>query len=250
LTDDEALWLVLWTQGVSEEGGARMKTYHYGSKVVGTLYNLFTIASGIKGAAMVVEQAAQSVATSVATELVKRQLIEQATSVATARLRDEAIGVARKLSAAQVMGAMQAAAANRGSLTGVAWVAATVFDRADAWAYSRLEKLNADPLAGFSLHQKLMEQSLLANSLVLDVERLTALNKLAEAQGKGADVVAILQGLKPQDLQVALDDMPVASAPGGFSYDDPVDAFAANQPFARGLVDGLLNMPVASASAK
>jgi hypothetical protein len=250
LTDDEALWMVLWTQGVSEEGGARMKTYHYGSKVVGTLYNLFTIASGIQGAALVVEQAAKSVATSVATELVKRQLIEQATSVATARLRDEALGVARKLTAAQVMGAMQAAAANRGSLTGVAWVAQTIFERADAWAYNRLEKLNADPLAGFSLHQKLMEQSLLANSMVLDVERLTALNKLAEAQGKGADVLAILQGVKPQDLQIALDDMPVASAPSGFSYDDPVDAFAVNQPFARGLVDGLLNMPLASASTK
>ena len=132
----------------------------------------------------------------------------------------------------------------------MAWVAATVFDRADAWAYNRLEKLNADPLAGFSLHQKLMEQSLLGNAMVLDVERLTALNKLADTQGKGPEVLAILQGFKPQDLQVALEDMPVASAPSGFSYDDPVDAFAANQPFARGLVDGLLNMPVASASAK
>ena len=199
---------------------------------------------------MVVEQAAQTVATSVATELVKRQLIEQATSVATARLREEAFGVVRKLSAAQVMGAMQAAAANRGSLTGVAWVAATVFDRADAWAYSRLEKLTADPLAGFSLHQKLIERSLLANAMLLDVERLTALNKLAETQGKGADVLAILQGIKPQDLQIALEDMPVASAPSGFSYDDPIDAFAPSQPFARGLVDGLLNMPVASANAK
>ena len=32
LSDDEALWLVLWTQGVSEEGGLRMKSYSYGTK--------------------------------------------------------------------------------------------------------------------------------------------------------------------------------------------------------------------------
>ena len=42
LTEDEALWLVLWGQGVSEEGGARMKTYAYGTKIAGTLFNLFT----------------------------------------------------------------------------------------------------------------------------------------------------------------------------------------------------------------
>lgn len=253
LSDDEALWLVLWTQGLSEEGGARMKTYHYGSKVVGTLYNIFTIASGLKGASLAADAAigaAQSAAATAATELVKRQLIDQATSLATARLRDEAVGVVRKLTASQVMGALQAAAANRGALTGVAWVAQTVFERADAWAYTRLERLNADPLAGFSLHQKLIEQSLLANSMVFDSERLTALNKLAEDRGRGADVVAILQGIKPQDLQMEIENMPVASAPAGFSYDDPVDLSASNQPFARGLVDGLLNMPLASASVK
>jgi hypothetical protein len=253
LSDDEALWLVLWTQGVSEEGGARMKAYHYGSNVVGTLYTLFTIASGLKGAAMAADAAigaAQSAAASAATELLKRQLIDQATSMATARLRDEALGVARKLTVSQVMGAMQAAAANRGSLTGVAWVAQTIFERADTWAYTRLEKLQADPLAGFTLHQKLMEQSLLGNSMVFDNERLTSLNKLAEARGRGADVLAILQGIKPQDLQIVLEDMPVASAPTGFSYEDPVDVSVGGQPFARGLVDGLLNMPVASASAK
>eukprot|EP01136_Pigoraptor_vietnamica_P031752 Opistho-1_new@92704 len=47
LSEDEALWVVLWTQGLSEEGGARMKTYHYGMKIAGTLYNLVTLASGL-----------------------------------------------------------------------------------------------------------------------------------------------------------------------------------------------------------
>jgi hypothetical protein len=58
LTPDEALWVVLWTQGVSEVGGLRMKTYHYSTKIGGTLYNLFTIASGIKGVAVAAEAAA------------------------------------------------------------------------------------------------------------------------------------------------------------------------------------------------
>jgi hypothetical protein len=252
LTEDEALWTVLWTQGVSEEGGTRMKTYHYGTKVVGTLYNLFTIASGIKGAAMAADAAiaaAQSAASSVAAELIKKQLIDQATSAAASRMREEVLGAARKLTQQQVLGAMQAAAANRGALSGVAWVASTVFEQADAWAYKNLEKLKADPLAGFSLHQKMIEKNLLSNSMVLDADRLSALNKVAEANGRGADVVALLQGIKPEDIQIAMADMPLASAPSGFSYEDAVDA-NSTQPFARGLVDGMLGMPVASADSK
>jgi hypothetical protein len=252
MTPDEALWMVLWTQGVSEEGGARMKTYHYGSKVVGTLYNIFTIASGIKGAALAADAAiaaAQSAAAGVATEILKKQLIEQATSAAASRMREEVLGVARKLTQQQVIGAMQAAAANRGSLSGVAWVAATVFEKADAWAYARLEKLKADPLAGFSLHQKLIEKGWAGNSMLLDADRLTALNTLAEKQGRAEDVVAILRGIKPETIQLALADMPVASAPSGFSYDDPAELANSTQPFARGLIDGMLNMPVASATS-
>jgi hypothetical protein len=249
LTQDEALWTVLWSEGVSEEGGARMKTYAYGSKVVGTLYNLFTIASGIQGAAAAANaavQAAQSAASSVATEVLKRQLIDQATAAATSRMREEATSVVRKLSQAQVANAMQQAAANRGSLSGVAWVASTIFEKADAWAYQRMEQLHADPLAVFTLHQKLIEKGLTANSMALDPDRMQALNKLAESRGLGDEVVAILQGLKPEDMQVAMADMPLASAPGAFSYDSVDDPSQQLQPFARGLVDGMLNMPVES----
>jgi hypothetical protein len=249
LTQDEALWAVLWSEGVSEEGGARMKTYAYGSKVVGTLYNLFTIASGIQGAAAAANaavQAAQSAASSVATEVLKRQLLDQAAAAATSRMREEATSVVRKLTQAQVANAMQQAAANRGSLSGVAWVASTVFEKADAWAYARMEQLHADPLAVFSLHQKLIEKGLTGNSMVLDPDRMRALNKLAESRGLGGEVIAILQGLKPEDMQVAMADMPLASAPGAFSYDAEDDPSKQLQPFARGLVDGMLNMPVES----
>jgi hypothetical protein len=253
MSEDEALWTVLWAQGVSEEGGARMKTYHYGSKIVGTVYNLFTIASGIKGAALAADaaiKAAQSAAAGAATAVLKQQLIDQATAAATAKIRDGVTEAAQKITQQQAVGAMQAAAANRGSLSGVAWVAATVFDRADAWAYARAETLNANPLAAFSLHQKLLEKGLVSNSLVFDPERMSALNKLAESRGRGDDVVAILQGLKPDELQVAILDMPVASAPTAFSYEDQTDQGAQAQPFAHGLIDGMLGMPVESANVK
>ena len=249
LTEDEALWAVLWTQGVSEEGGARMKTYHYGTKIAGTLYNLFSIASGIQGAGLAADaaiKAAQAAASTVASDIIKKQLIDQATSAAANKMRGELVGVAQKLTQAQVVGAMQQAAANRGSLTGVAWIASTVFDNADAWAYARMEKLHANPLAAFSLHQKLIEQGLTSNSMVLDPERMKALNQIAEDKGRGDDVVAILQGIKPEELQFELADMPLASAPNAFSYDDLSDPAPGAQPFSRGLIEGMLSMPVAS----
>jgi hypothetical protein len=249
LTDDEALWAVLWSEGVSEEGGARMKTYAYGTKVANTLYQLFTIASGIQGAAVAANaavQAAQTAASNVATEVVKRQLLDQASAAAANRMREEATSMVRKLSQAQVANAMQQAAANRGSLSGVAWVASTIFEKADAWAWARMEQLKADPLAAFTLHQKLIERGLTGNSMALDPERLNTLNKLAESRGLREDVVAILQGLRPEDLQVAMAEMPVASDPGAFSYDSVDDPAQRLQPFARGLVDGMLNMPVES----
>lgn len=253
LSDDEALWAVLWTQGISEEAGARMKTYHYSTKIAGTLYSLFSIASGLQGAGLAADaaiKAAQAAASTVATDILKKQLIEQATAAAASRMRDEVMGIAQKLTQAQVVGAMQQAAANRGSLSGVAWVAATLFDNADAWAYSRMEKLNANPLAAFSLHQKLIEQSLTSNAMVLDPERMKALNKIAEDKGRGDDVIAILQGIKPDELQFDLAEMPLASAPSAFSYDDVTDTAPSTQPFARGLVEGMLSMPVASANTK
>jgi hypothetical protein len=247
LTDDEALWAVLWTQGISEEGGVRMKAYSYSTQVAGTLYNLFTITSGIKGAALAADaavKAAQSAATAAATEVVKQQLINQASSYAANKVRDQLSEVAQKLTQQQVMNTMQQAAANRGSLSGVAWVASTVFDRADAWAYTRMGRLNANPLAGLSLHQKLVEQGWARNAMVFDPERLAAYNKMAQAQGLSAEVTAILQGIKAEDLQAPLLDMPLATAPSAFSYDDlSASPATAQQPYARGFVDGMLHSP-------
>ena len=43
--------------------------------------------------------------------------------------------------------------------------------------------LGAPPLAGFTLHQKLVERSLAQNAMLFDADRLAALNKVAAARG-------------------------------------------------------------------
>jgi hypothetical protein len=249
LTEDEALWAVLWTQGLSEEGGARMKTYHYATKVASALYNVFTIATGLKGAAMAADaaiKAAQTVAANAVNEALKKQVMEQATSLALSKLRDGVTESAQKLTQQQVVNAMQQAASNRGSLGGVARVAATVFDKADVWAYTRMEKLGADPLAGFRVHQKLIEQGLTRNAMVFDPERMDVLSKWAQDRGRGDDVVAVLGGLKPESLQFALLDMPVASAQGGFAYDVIGADTSDDATFSHGFIEGILTMPLES----
>jgi hypothetical protein len=250
LTDDEALWVVLWTQGLSEEGGLRMKTWHYGTKIAGTLYNLVTLASGIKGAALAADaalKAAQSAAAQVASEVIKQQLIDQAKALAVDRLRAVATGTLDKFARATVVNSIQQAAVNRGALSGVARIGATAFDEADGWAFKRLGELDADPLAPFTLHQKLAEAGLADNAFVFDGERLGAISTLARQGGLEARVTQSLKGLRVEELQAEIGAMPLASAPAPFSYEEPLDD-AAN-PYARGLVDALLEMPGAPAAA-
>lgn len=252
LTGPEALWLVLWTQGLSEEGGARMKTFHYTKAVVGKLYDLATFATGVKGVALAAEQVgavARNAAASALSEVVKQQLVEQARAAALAKLREEVGDAAQRAARAQAMAAMEQAAVNRGSLSGVAWVASTVFDRADAWAWERMKRLGHDPLAAFSLHQKLAARGLASNALVFDPERLAALDAIARAQGRGEEVVAVLDGLRPEDLAQDLADMPLASAAQAFSYEEEAAArrSAGEGP---GLVQALLELPLESKDTK
>ncbi len=250
-TPDEALWMVLWTQGLSEEGGARMKTYHYAIKIAGTLYNLATLASGVKAAALAADaamSAAKSAAANVASEFLKQQLIEQGKALATQKIREGLVDAAQQLTRQQVMNVMQAAAANRGSLSGISRIAATTFDYADAWAFTRMAALGASPLAGFTLHQKLIERSLAANAFLFDADRLAAINKIAAARGFEAEVVAILGGLRADTLRAEIGAMPLASARGSFSFDNADDPGASR--FSRGLVDAMLELPAESATKK
>ena len=250
-TPDEALWMVLWTQGLSEEGGARMKTYHYALKIGGTLYNLATLASGVKAAALAADaaiSAAKTAAANVASEILKQQLIEQGKALAAQKIRDGLVDAAQQLTRQQVVNVMQAAAANRGSLSGISRIAATAFERADAWAFTRMAALGAPPLAGFSLHQKLIERSLAQNAFLFDADRLAALNKVAAARGFEAEVVALLGGFKADSLVREIGAMPLASAQGSFSFESADDP-GANR-FSRGLVDAMLEMPAESGAKK
>lgn len=247
-TADEYLWMVLWSQGVSEEGGFRMKSLHYATQVAGTMYNLFTMASGLKGAALAADaalRAAQTAATQAATDLVRQQLMRQAQALAAQRMRDGFTEAGQRLLNQQTVTAMQKAATSRGMLSGMSRLAATVFDRADAWAWQRMKTLGAQPLAAFTLHQKLIEAGLANNAFVLDIDRLTALTRLAEQDGLGAAVVTALSGQRPAQLLADLAGMPLATSSHPFAYDlgaEPAPAGA----FARGLVEGLLDLPVES----
>ncbi|MFG6429938.1 hypothetical protein [Roseateles sp. LYH14W] len=250
-TPDEALWLVLWTQGLSEEGGARMKTYHYALKIAGTLYNLATLASGVKAAALAADaaiSAAKSAAANVASDFLKQQLIEQGRALAAQRIREGLVDAAQNLTRQQVLNVMQAAAANRGSLSGISRIAATSFERADAWAFSRMAALGAPPLAGFTLHQKLLERSLAQNALLFDADRLAALNKVAAARGFEREITAILGGFRPDALLAEIGAMPLASAQASFSFESADDPGAGR--FSRGLIDAMLEMPAESGARK
>ena len=254
LSEDEALWLVLWTQAVSEEAGARMKTYHYGTKIAGAVYNLFTIATGLKGAAVAasaIVETAKTAAASAATNLLKQQIIDQATALAASRLKDQVLDATHKLALSKAVDGMQQAAVNRGTLSGVSWVASTKFLEADVWAFERMAKLNANPLSGLTLNQKLLERQLMSNSMALDPERMAALVKLAEGKGLRDEVAKILQGVQPDDILLALAVMPLASSADGFSYEDMSGASSPGGKLgAGGLIDGLMEMPVASGQTK
>ncbi|MEN9419319.1 MAG: hypothetical protein RI988_2939 [Pseudomonadota bacterium] len=244
LTEDEALWVVLWSQGVSEEGGFRMKAYDFGTGLASTVFSLASLASGIKVAAVAADaavKAAQSAAASAATELIKQQIIDQAKAYAVRRIREGLTEAGDSLARAQVISAMQKAAVNRGTLRGVARVAATVFDRADAWAFARAPALQANPLAAFTLHQKLVQADLTENGFILDIDRLSALTEVARQRGLGAQAISVLQGLAPDELERELSAMPLATAREGFSWEGA--AAASEDPYSRGLIDAMLRTP-------
>ena len=237
LTNDEALWLVLWTQGLSEEGGARMKTFQYGKTIISTLVDLASLVSGagaivnaatVAAARVAATKAAASALSSAARDSLVRDIIVNevgrgALDFAQLQVRsavvDAVLGKAQELvkdqakaaAQSQMVAALHEAAANRSGLSGVAWVAGTVFDRADAWAFRNMLKLNADPLAAFSLHYKLMTAGFGRNAFVLDAERLPALTALARQINRDYEIASILGGYMPSALELNLDDLAQAS---------------------------------------
>jgi hypothetical protein len=153
LTPDEAEWIVLWTQGLSEQGGARMKTYAF---TVGAFKWLAVLGLGFatSSAAASARGAAAASGTSATGQVAATQLAGQAASL------------------------MAQSAANRASLSGVSSVAAGVFDRADEWAFEHMRKLGMNPRAGLSLHEKLVAQGAASNAFLLDEKRLANMRAL------------------------------------------------------------------------
>ena len=64
---------------------------------------------------------------------------------------------------------------------------------------------------------------------------------LANQAGRSEEVVAILKGIRPEMLNFDLAEMPLASAPQAFSYED-LEPRGTN-PYARGLIEAMLEMP-------
>jgi hypothetical protein len=153
LTADEAEWIVLWTQGLSERGGARMKTYAF---VTGSFKWLSVLGLGL--------------ATSSATSSARAAAASSGSSAAGP--------VAATQFAGQAASLMAQSAANRASLSGVSRVAAGVFERADQWAFDSMRKLGMDPKAGLRLHQKLVAHGAAANAFLLDEKRLKGMQAL------------------------------------------------------------------------
>ena len=70
-----------------------------------------------------------------------------------------------------------------------------------------------------------------------------------QSQGRGDELVAALKGLRAAALVVQDDDMPLASKPLAFTFDEVAEV-TSTLPFARGLIDGMLELPVESKKAR
>ena len=160
LTVEEAQWIVLWTQGLSEQGGARMKTYAF---FAGSVKWIGALAIGVgTSSAASAARAAGAAGASSSGPVAAVQLAGQAASL------------------------MARSAANRASLSGISHVAAGVFDRADQWAFDHMRSLGMDPGAGLRLHDKLVAQGAAANAFLFDEKRLARMRMLASAPGPEA----------------------------------------------------------------
>jgi hypothetical protein len=191
LTADEALWLVLWTQGLSAEGGARMKAYQYGFVPASVVVGIASLLSGVGAVAQAAQAGGATAAASQAGLFVAKTAVT---------------GVALDIAQQQSASMMEASSRNRANLKGVAWVGGTVFDEADRWSFARMPKLGGDPLAAVTLHQKLIQAGSADNAFVLDAARLPRLQAAAEEARLGPRMVRLLNGEESPAAKKKADD--------------------------------------------
>ncbi|MCK6388299.1 MAG: PDZ domain-containing protein [Zoogloea sp.] len=262
ITPDEALWMVLWTQGLSEEGGARMKTYHYSKEIVSTLFEVASLATGLNAAAqaakVAVNQAAQAAAAA-ATKAAGEAAAKAALEEAARRLAEQAAQDYVKKVGEEVAKSVGRQAGNvlrdtfmarvGMSVSSLSWVATTAFDDADRWAWDRIGKIGGDPLAGATLHQKLLDQGLVSNAFVLDEERLVRYSTLARQTQREDMLAAVLKGASLEAFALKLTDLPSASDEGAglamlSESDEAVPSAPAGAAGSGGLIDAMLRMPL------
>ena len=107
------------------------------------------------------------------------------------------------------------------------------------WAFDRMEQLHADPLAGISLHQKLLGLQLASNSMVMDPDRYKAFEKFVHDRGRGAELAALEQGMWASDTQATDLAMPVASD-NAFFYEDISAGGKVKSPAMTGFAESMM----------
>jgi hypothetical protein len=221
VTPDEALWMVLWTQGLSEEGGIRMKSFHYTKEFALTMIDIASIAMGVNGAAQAAKvaanqalTAASAAATKAASEAAAKQILEEAAKAAAKeyaqRFGEEMAKTIGKQTTVVLRDTFMARLGM--SVSSLSWVATTVFDDADAWAFERMIKLGADPVAGATLHRKLLDRGLISNAFALDEERLGSLALFARKNQREDILMAAFRGASLDPFSLQLTELPSASA--------------------------------------
>ncbi|HET7775861.1 MAG TPA: hypothetical protein VFK74_05790, partial [Azospira sp.] len=103
---------------------------------------------------------------------------------------------------------IKTAALFKSSLSGISWVAGAGFPMADKWAFERMAKLGADPLAGITLHYKLASRGISLNSFVFDEERVGLITQITEAQGLGNEAKLALGGNDPRGTLQVIEEYP------------------------------------------
>lgn len=261
ITPDEALWMVLWTQGLSEEGGARMKTYHYSKEIVSTLFEIASLATGLNAAAQAAKvaanqaaQAAAAAAAKSASEAVAKQalqeaarkLAEQAAQDYVQKIGEEVVKSVGRQAGNVLRDTFMARMGM--AVSSLSWVATTAFDDADRWAYDRIGKLGGDPLAGATLHQKLLDQNRISNVFVLDEERLAKFVTLARQTQREEMLAAVLKGASLEAFTLKLSDLPSASDEiGGMALASDSEEIKPPSGLGQtGLIDAMLRMPLES----
>lgn len=224
LTEDEALWMVLWGQGVSEEGGTRMKSYAAARWVIDKTMTVASLAvsggaiyqAGKAASAQVMAQASSAAAQAATNEIAKQAATaaarQAAEAAARAYLEKTATELSKKVATQTATTVAESYTAREGFAVDLMdRVAATSFDDADAWAYSRMSRLQGDPLSGASLHHKLFSHEFIHNPFILDKSRLERLDAFVKTRHGEDALKSAVRGQKSNALLV-IGDMPEANA--------------------------------------